>query len=202
MAEPSAIWSTKLIVFDKSPGIAQNVIMSHGRVALQGLIARIDQLYQLVRDGPPIENVHVHQDIPVTLSDLCFQQGIASTVLFNSGPRSTRENKAAYKLRLDRVEYVRKACTGVPTDILSNRDIRNRLTHIDEFLGLTAPDTGWFIDSAMRRRDEFSPPPGIKVAFCRTYISSEDVLQHLDKEMSISALRNEAAGVLNAIWPQ
>jgi hypothetical protein len=47
MAEPSAIWSSKLIIFDKSIGLTQNVILSHARGALHALVSRIDRLYEL-----------------------------------------------------------------------------------------------------------------------------------------------------------
>jgi hypothetical protein len=203
MAEPSAIWSAKLIIFDKSISLTQNVILSHARVALHALVDRIDRLHQQVRDSPPIVDFYAHPDIPSTLSDLGFQQGVASTILFNDGPKSARENSASYQLRLDRLAYVKRHCANISTTVLENRKIRNSLVHVDEYLArelAKAPNTGWMIDSAIGRRDQFTAPPGISIGFCRMYIASEDVLLHLGNEISIAALRAEAKGVLSAIW--
>jgi hypothetical protein len=202
MGEPSAIWSSKLIVFDRSISLTQNVILSHARGALHALVNRIDRLNELVRTSPPIVDFYVDPEIPPTLTDLAFQQGLASTILFNSGPKGDRENSGAYRLRLDRTGYVKQRCAQISTSVLANRKIRNSLTHVDEYLAreLSRPNTGWIIDSAIARRDQFTPPGGLQVGFCRTYISSEDVMLHLGNEISLRHLRDEATGVLRAIW--
>jgi hypothetical protein len=203
MSEPSAIWSSKLIVFDSSISLTQNVILSHGRSALQALINGIDRLHHLVAMYPQFADLHPHPEIPSTLSELGFQQGVASTILFNDGPKGTRENSTTYKLRLARVDYVKDKCKNTSVSVLPNKKIRNSLTHIDEYLArdLAKPKTGWFIDSAIPRRDQFTADQhGIQTAFCRTYISSEDVILHLDNEISLKSLREEANGVLGAIW--
>jgi hypothetical protein len=205
MAKSFPIWSTKCIVFDKSISDTQNVILSHGRMALQALVNRIDRLHTFVAAYPQLKNLYPHSDIPATLSDLCFQQGIASTILFNDGRRREGESTVAYKLRLDRVAYVRQRCSLIATAVLSNRKIRNSLTHIDEQLAkaLTKENTGWFIDVAISRRDEFTPlKSGTQIAFCRTYIASEDVILHLGNEISLRSLRQEANDVLMAIWQE
>jgi hypothetical protein len=204
MSEPAAIWSPQTIVFDRSICSAQNVILSHARYALQGLIKRIDRLPQLVAESLPIVNVHIHGDLPTLLSDLCFQQGLASTILFNDSPKSARENRAAYAQRLARVAYVRRKCSRISTALLQDRQIRNSLTHIDEHLAkaLSKENTGWFIDCAILDREATSNPHGLDVAFCRSYISSENVILHLGHEISLTALRQEASGVLTAIWSE
>lgn len=204
MPEPAAIWSQKLVVFDQSLSLTQNVILSHARVALHALIQRIDRIRELVKEFPALIDFHVHPDIPSTLSDLGFQQGLASTILFNADPRGSRENAKAYQLRLERLAYVQLHCAGAPTAVLSNRKARNALAHIDEYLvrELAKPHTGWMIDSAIARRDQFTAPPGITTAFCRMYISSEDVLLHLGQEIPLTNLRTEAKAVLSAIWDE
>jgi hypothetical protein len=205
MAEPSAIWSMHLVVFDQSLSLTQNVIMSHARLAVQALIERIDRLHALVASFPRLTNMYPHRDIPATLSDLCFQQGIASTILFNDGARGSKESSSAYKLRLSRIAYVQAKCASISTAVLSDRKVRNSLTHIEEYLAkaMKKERTGWFIDAAIWRRDEFSAKEhGIDVAFCRTYIASEDTIIHLGHEISLNALREEADGVLAAIWQE
>lgn len=204
MTEPSAIWSFQLIVFDKSISLTQNVILSHARVALQAVIARIDQLYKLIATYPNMIEFYPHPDIPSILSDLCYQQGIASTILFNDSRRGDKESAAAYKLRLNRLEYVKEKCGSQTFPVLTSRKIRNSLTHIDEYLAreLSRPKTGWMVDSAIGRRDQFTAAQhGISVAFCRTYISAEDKLLHFDNEISIKELRAEAQAILTSIWP-
>jgi hypothetical protein len=203
MSEPSAIWSVRRVVFDDSISHTQNVILSHAWVALDAVINRIDRLHELVAMHPNFINFHPHPDIPSTLSDLAFQQGLASTVLFNDGTKGQRESGAAYKLRLSRVVYVKQKCANITVSLLTNRKMRNSLTHIDEYLvrEMARPNTGWLVDSAIGRRDQFAPQkPDIVVAFCRTYISSEDVLLHLGNEISLADLRNEANEVREAVF--
>jgi hypothetical protein len=156
----------------------------------------------LVKSSPPIVDFYVDPEIPPTLSDLGFQQGVASTILFNDAPKTSRENAASYKLRLDRLAYVKQRCAHIPHKVLANRKIRNSLVHVDEYLAreLGKPNTGWMIDSAIGTRDQFAAPPGIEIGFCRMYIASEDMLLHLGNEISIANLRKEAKGVLSTIW--
>lgn len=177
--------------------------MSQGAEALQGLITRIDNLHKLVNFWPNFIEFHLHPEIPSTLSELAFHQGIASTILFNDSPKAHKENGATYKLRLERFSYVRRKCEGISTSVLSDRKIRNSLTHVDEHLAkaLAQPKTGWIIDSAIGRRDQLTASQhGIEISFCRTYISAEDVLLHLGNEISVKNLRKEAVDVLMAVW--
>ena len=148
MSEPAAIWSSKLVIFDKSISLTQNVILSHGREALHAMIRRIDRLHAMLKDTPQIKNAYFNPDIPSTLTDLCTQQGIASNILFNDGSRSRYESERAFKLRKERVAYVSHWIKGVPVKILSDRKLRNTLTHIDEHVAdaLTKPKTGWMIN--------------------------------------------------------
>jgi hypothetical protein len=203
VAEPAALWSLRAVVFDKSISPTQNVILCHAWVALDAIINRIDHLRELVAAHPNFIDFHPHPEISSTLSDLAFQQGLASTILFNDAPRGQRESSAAYKLRLSRLAYVRQKCANIPISVLTNRQIRNSLVHIDEYLvrEMAKPKTGWLVDSAIARRDQFTAAQhGIDVAFCRTYISSEDVLIHFDNEISLIELRREANEVREAIY--
>ena len=207
MAEPSAIWSTRQIVADKSISLTQNVILSYARDAIHVVLRRIDRLHDLVKSSS-IDNVFIDPEIPPTLSDLGFQQGLASMILFNDARRTNSENAAAYNNRLERTAYVKKKCANISTAILGSRKIRNSLTHLDEHLvqALQKPNKGWFIDVAMIRRNEFEQEdkikPKLEIGFCRTYIASEDKLLHLDNEISLTDLRRECTEVLNAIWSE
>jgi hypothetical protein len=202
MAEPSAIWSNRLVVFDKSISLTQNVILSHARAALQALISRIDNLHTQVAAFPQLIDFYPHPEIPSTLTDIASQQAIASAILFNDSHRTTREREDEYQLRMKRVLYVKALCTQIETAILSNKSVRNRLTHIDEHLAreMKRPNTGWIIDSAIARRDQFAAPDGLATAFCRTYIASEGVIAHLGHDISVAGLRQEANRVLGAVW--
>jgi hypothetical protein len=195
MAEPSALWSLRAVVFDKTISSTQNVILCQAWVALDAVINRIDRLRELIATYPNFIDFYPHPEIPPTLSDLAFQQGLASTILFNDAPRGQRESSAAYKLRRSRLAYVKQKCGGIQISVLPNRQVRNSLVHIDEYLvrQMARPKTGWLVDSAIGRRDQFTAAHhGIVVAFCRTYIASEDVLVHFDNEISLTELRREA----------
>jgi hypothetical protein len=203
MTEPSAIWSTSLQVFDQTLGTTQNVILSQGRFALQALVRRIDYLHEMLKHMPSLKDAYVHPDIPATLTDLCNQQGIASTILFNDGPRQRKESVKAHKLRLERIAYVKHWTKNVPIKILSNRKVRNSLIHIDEYIAdaFDKPKTGWLVDSAIGSRTQFTAAQhGIGIDFCRSYIASEDMILHLGNEISVSKLKWEASAILAAVF--
>lgn len=204
MNQPAAIWSLKRVVFDKEINLTQNVILTQASSALVATVNRIDQLYRFIIGGP-LTNVAIDTGIAPILSDLCSQAGIAATILFNKGPKGRLESEVAYNLRLERKEYVEKFCTQqnfIP-ETLTNREVRNSLTHIDERLAdiLTKDsNVGWFIDTAINKRDEFVAPIGISIKFCRCYIISENKVLHLDQELDIAKLRHECIVILAIIF--
>lgn len=204
MNEPEAIWSTWRIVFDNEISTTQNVILSQGRSALRATIDRIDKLHGLVEESP-LQNVGIHPDIPPTVSNLCYQAGLASTILFEDGDQGHFESDRAYKLRQKRVKYVNEFCSsqGVEPSLLLDREVRNSLTHIDERLAdiLTEEGgVGWFIDAAVRRRDEFEAPKEVEVRFCRSYVIEEDRILHLGQELDLGELRRECVAVLAVVF--
>lgn len=201
MAEPSGIVSSQRIIFDQGISRIQNAILSQGACALEALIARIDRLRSLIASSP-IADLFIDPEIPGVLSEIGFHQGVASTVLFNDKAKGDREPGPDYRLRKDRIDYVRQRCIGISTAILSDKKVRNSLTHVDEHLArrMRKPNTIWIIDTAFARRDQFAPPPGTRLAFCRTYISSEDVLLHLENEISLPSLQKEAVSVLARVF--
>jgi hypothetical protein len=180
------------------------VILSYARDALTTVIARIDRLYQIVKPPDmklPIAVV-VDAEVPPLLTDLIYHQGLASLLLFNDSPKSRSENGAAYKSRTERAAYVKERCKKISTQLLSNRKVRNSLTHLDEYLvkELARENTGWFIDVVVVRRNEFKPQRAVNVRYCRSYIMEEDVLLHFDNEIKLSALKEECENVLKAVW--
>jgi hypothetical protein len=204
MNEPAAIWGFSKVVFDQEISRTQNIILSHGREALNAVLERIEALRKLIQSSPLV-NAYPAPEIPSVLSDLCYQAGLASTILFNDIKKGRRESEIAYRLRRERVDYVQKWCNTqyLNISILRNRDLRNALTHIDEHLAdalAAEPNVGWFIDSAIASRREFSPPDGIKMAFCRSYISDEDIIVHLGHEVTLRELANECAAVLAVVF--
>jgi hypothetical protein len=205
MTEPSAIWSQRNVIFDKPLGLTQNVILSHARVALEAIISRIDSLHELVASDTKLLEFYPNPEIAPILSELCFHQGLASTILFDDSSKKQRESGTAFRLRKTRVEYVKGKCAALRLKVLTSRKIRNSMTHIDEYLAdeMQRPKTGWMIDSAIGRRDQFTAKQhGIDVAYCRVFIASEDTLLHLGNEISLKQLREEATVVLATIWSQ
>jgi len=203
--EPAAIWSSRLCVFDKENlSLAQNVVLSQGAAALQALILRIDNLYALLDAYSQINNTYLHPDIPYVLSELCYHQGVASTILFNNSEKFKAESQISYLMRIERFNYCEKFCleSNVSTNILKDRSIRNKLTHVDDHIikAMTRPMTGICIDIAMKDRNQFRAPEGIKIEFCRTFVSSEHTILHLGAEISVRQLRDQAVGVLAVVF--
>lgn len=202
---PTAIWSTtSLQVFDKNISATQNVILSQGRFALLSMLGRIVNLYQCLAVQPNIIDSYLHPEIPQIINEICLHQGIASSILFNGSSQSQNENKYMYNLRMERFEYVKNFCSlsSIETPTLSNRQLRNQLVHIDEYLvkAMREPNTGWVIDSAHAYRDQFSAPNGLKIGFCRCFIASEEIILHLKSEISIPSLWEEASATLAAVF--
>lgn len=207
MHDPAAIWSSRLVVFDKEISNTQNAILSQASTALSSTIDLIRNLRALINVSP-IKNFYISDPpylIPSTLSNLCYQAGLASTILFDDCKKKRSESSTSYKLRIERVAYVKKWCAtrGLKTPTLENRSMRNALTHIDEYMAdaLTKEgSTGWWIDSALKSRAEFMPPAGIKMQFCRSYVNDEDKLLHLDKELSLKSLEEECSALLAVVF--
>lgn len=204
MNQPAAIWSMTRIVFDKNINLTQNVILTQGSSALRATIGRIEQLYNFIK-ASPLTNAAIDSGIAPILSDLCAQAGIAATILFHKGPKGRLESEVAYNLRIERIQYIEKFCAKqsfIP-QTLTNREVRNSLTHIDERLAdiLTKnSNVGWFIDSALNKRDEFIAPNNISIKFCRCYVISENKILHLDQELDIEILRHECLVLLAIIF--
>ena len=91
MAEPSAIWSPRQVVTDKSISLTQNIILSYARDALRSVVSRVDLVHQITK-LPDGGNTIISDDLPSILTDITIHQGIASTLLFNDGQRSYRES--------------------------------------------------------------------------------------------------------------
>jgi len=203
-AEPAAIWSTRLIVFDKDISDTQNIILSQGKYALIAMRQKIYQLYEYLNAFQQLKDVYIHPDIPQTLSEICLHQGIASSILFNNSTQSTSENSHCYKLRTERFNYVKQFCAAqsVTVDILANRKVRNQLVHIDEHLtkALTKANTGWFIDTAVGFRNQFTAQNGLEIKFCRSFIASEEVILNFDNEISTRKLWDESSAVLAVVF--
>lgn len=81
MNEPAAIWGMQQIVFDADISNTQNIILSQGREALKAVIRRILDLEALSSKGP-IVNAGIDDRAHSIISDLCYQAGLASTILF------------------------------------------------------------------------------------------------------------------------
>jgi hypothetical protein len=203
MNEPAAIWSLRKIVFDDEISLTQNVILTQGSSALQATINRIDSLAEL---GPREGNVmFVNSNIAPILQDLCSQAGIATSTLFNNGNKSRFESDLAYKLRVERIAYVKKLCDeqNFKPETLTDREIRNSLIHIDERLAdiLTNEKyVGWFIDHVASIRNSFEPIEGITIKYCRSYIHNENKILHLGNELDLTLLRQECLAILAIVF--
>ena len=204
MYQPAAIWSLRLVVFDKGIGLTQNVILSQAADALRAVVDRIRTLQALIASSP-IQDTYISPAIPGMLSDLCYQAGLASTILFNNSSRGKKESALAFSLRKERLRYVQDLCASqnLQTPILKDRSLRNALTHIDEHLAdaLTQDaNVGWLIDSAIESRTQFLAPRGVRVGYCRSYIRSEHKIVHLDKELPLSALAAECTALRAVVF--
>ena len=204
MCEPKAIWGNAYAKINEEFSLTQNVIISQGKSSLISTLSRIDLLRSLT-DLKPSENTAVHPEIPSTLSDLCYQAGLASTILFNDNPKGKMESEVAYNLRLERVQYISEICAKIDLSpvVLRDRDIRNSLTHIDEHIAdilTSSQNAGWFIDVAVISKKEWVAPEGISINYIRSYIIEDDVIIHLGKELPVSVLREECVNLLQKVF--
>jgi len=207
MNEPSAIYCpSRRVIFDREISNVQNLILVQGSSALSATLERISYLNQIC--GPKEGNkVFKDQRIPPILQDLCAQAGIASQILFNGNSHKSRyESETAYKLRMERIEYVKRFCDdqNFTPEILTDREVRNSLTHIDERLAdiLTEKEgIGWFIDYAASIRSSFTKPDGIKeIKYCRSYVHNENKILHLGHEFDLNGLVHECVAILAIVF--
>ena len=203
MNEPAAIWGMQQIVFDKGISNTQNIILSQGREALKAVIRRILDLEEFSSSGP-IVNAGTDDRAHSIISDLCYQAGLASTILLNEAKKGFKESDTAYELRLERVAYVKKLYEAQEIEItlLQDRELRNALTHIDEKLAdiLTEkPNVAWFIDSALDP-DGWTTEKELEVSYCRCYDIKNKKILHLRDELDILALYNECLALLAVVF--
>lgn len=204
MNGPSALWGSKLIVFDEEISSIQNVILATARDSMSAIITRIDYLYSLVdmwseKIYPPNT-----PEIPLTIHDIFMHQGLVATIMFNKSIKGKHETGLHYKLRVERAEYTERHLGDVALNIFNNKKLRNKLAHVDEAIesAMQQQNTGWFVDVCVGSRDEYGVPtdPKIKIDFCRCYIVSENVVSHLGEDVNLTQLRDEAAIVLARVF--
>jgi hypothetical protein len=203
MNEPAAIWGMQGIVFDKSISNTQNIILCQGREALKAVVRRILQLEEYATSGP-IKNASIDDRTHSIISDLCYQAGLASTILLNEARKGRKESEWACQLRVERVEYVKRFCEAkkVEVKVLKDREVRNALTHIDERLAdiLTENENiGWFIDVALDPVG-WNTKDNIEVKFCRCYDITNRRILHLGHELSVPELYEECIALLAVVF--
>ncbi|MYM87506.1 hypothetical protein GTP91_09975 [Rugamonas sp. FT82W] len=204
MHEPAAVYGMNRLIFDRSLSTTQNVIMTQGATALSATINRINNMYAILNTSVT-KGAYIGPEIASILSDLCYQAGLASTILFNNKPRRRLESEDAFKLRAERAAYVENRCQdrGINISILNDTSLRNSLTHIDEQLtdALRAEASiAWCIDLAIDSRNYFSAPDEITVKYCRCFIKDENSIVHQEHTMSVVELRNECKNILSVIF--
>ena len=203
MKEPVAIWGMQQIVFDKDISHTQNIILSQGREALKAVIRRIADLEKF-SNSRLLVNAGINDRTHSLISDLCYQAGLASAILLNDAGKGFKESKTAYKLRVQRVAYVKKFCEEqkIEIRILNNREVRNALTHIDERLAdcLTEKENvGWFIDVAVDP-NQFKPNKEMEVRYCRCYDIVNKRILHLGYELDVPVLHHECLAIFAVVF--
>jgi hypothetical protein len=203
MKEPSAIWGMQQIRFDKNISLTQNIILSQGREALKAVIRRIKDLDTLAMSGP-LTNAGINDQTHSIISDLCYQAGLASTILFNKAKKGFKESDTSFQLREQRVKYVDSFCDdqGVTVKTLKDREVRNALTHIDERLAdiLTEKEgVGWFVDVVIDPNG-WETKDDLEIKFCRCYDLVNKKILHLGYELDVRKLLDECLAVLAVVF--
>lgn len=204
MYEPGAIYGFQMLNVSECPlSLTQKLILCHAREALKACLARIEQLREHVASSP-IKNAAYDPRIHILISDLCYQAGVASNILFvKNKPGSA--SPAAKSMAKERVAYIQRVCEqkNVKCPTLCDREIRNALTHIDERLAdamTTHQNIGWYIDTAFDP-SEWTPHPDIKEhRYCRCYDISKDRILHLGHELDLATLAQECKALLQSIF--
>ena len=204
MGEPGAVWGNKLVAWDYSLSLSHQIMLSQARDALTHMIRHIDEVHGLFQESI-IENSCLDPNLPGYLSDLCNQQAVAATILFDNTTR-TKENASLKATRNERVALVKQRCSGLNLKILPDKQLRNRLAHIDEYLpaAMKKHDAGWAVDLAFLDRDSLNEtvenPTGLLIEYCRCYCRVEDAILHLGHTISLQGLRDEANAILVAVF--
>lgn len=181
---------------------ANRYVIEEGMQALTCLVRDIEQIWKL---RPPIEpppkgSVVSNGVIPALIGSVCQDLGTASLCLFSRGPLPTRFDNDA---RLARTAFLESKLQGISPGPLSDRAVRNRLTHIDEWLPRAFradPDAATLQDLAITRRSMFKRTEGSgEIVFVRVYVMEEDCISHLGADMHLGQLHQSANDVLQAL---
>jgi hypothetical protein len=203
--EPDAIWSSRLIVFDKSVSLTQNVILKQGDYALRTIRSNIEKLYASLSAAPSFIGLSAFKEIPEFVSNICLQLGTASSIMFDDSSKKHRESSANYALRIERFNYAQRHCNehGAQPNYLFDRKIRNQIVHCDEHIANAFrknPNKGWFIDIALHDRSNWKTSKDLSIGFIRSFVAKEQLLIHLDNEIFLPSLHSEVNAVLAAVF--
>lgn len=131
----------------------------------------------------------------VQLQSLAVHLGQASLTLFDGSKSRPKEPPLAAKLRRQRVAKIAEFVSGIDIEPLNDREVRNRLIHVDEYMIMAAlRDESWLIDISLSHREIFNAPGGMN--YCRVYVFSEDKLLHLGAELDVGAAYDAGMAVL------
>lgn len=206
MNEPGAIYGFQMLNLRECPlSLTQKLILCHAREALKACLTRIEQLREHVASSQ-IKNAAYDPKIHTLISDLCYQTGVASNILFvRNKPGSA--SPIAKEMAMERTKYIQTVCEqkNVKCPTLRDREIRNALTHIDERLAdamTKQPNIGWYVDTALNPL-EWKPHPNIKEhRYCRCYDISRDRILHLGHELDLASLEQECRALIKSIFDE
>ena len=192
-----SLYGLKNIIFDPEISDTQNLLLFQGATALCETVKNIDELGR-------INKKIISADYGPLITNLANQAAMASRLLFDNNKKGPRETDFSYGLRKERIAYVESFLKAqkIKIRLLKNTQFRNQVFHIDEYLSDRLgkrEHEGWFIDMVIPEENTFSNNC-VSIKFCRTYISKEHKLKHLDIELDLSVLREECRTILGVVF--
>lgn len=135
------------------------------------------------------------------LTDICSNVGMASVCLFDTGPqRSSREKPRMVARRQLRSKSLIEICQGIDIDTLTNRDVRNRLIHADEYLARMVGTRSLISACTIEYLELVRTPEGSKpILYDRVFLMQENRMLHLDKSIDLTNLRESCRAAYGAI---
>jgi len=130
------------------------------------------------------------------LQHLAIHLGQASLTLFDCSERRRSEDKCAYELRKSRAMTIAEFLADIDLSPLSDRRVRNRLIHVDEYMGSCGAmgEGVWLSNISLSHREAVKSK--LPMHYCRVYIFAEDRLLHLGAEMDVKAAYDAGMTVL------
>lgn len=177
------------------------MVIREGLISLNALVDHIDALEALAGDEPVSSSRGGYLVSDPEIYKGCKSIGdslaLASLTLFE---RKKLENRKDQTARSEKGEAVDALCAGIDVSVFFDRQLRDRMVHIDEWIPRMIrrfPDSPWVSGFGLTHRRLIGiGGSNSPIIYNRVFIFDEHRILHLEKELDIKALRRTCIQII------